>query len=429
MSDPFFTVAVPSKNRPSEVDRTLRSVLEQTFENIEVVVCDNSDTAAAAQTRAVVERFDDARVRYIRASGRLSMPDNWDHAVAAAKGEYVGILTDRSVLRRDALEVVHREIAATDAKLVNWFNDLYARDPAGTAFKRRQSTFKRHRFTADEVLDYFVHGHPKFSPKIVPKLMTSVCHRSILDAIRSSPVGRCCPPVSPDFTSGFLMLAHCEWFLTLDESLYVSCGVGNGSAFRRRGELAERFRQDLGMEWVEMVDRMPSAACFSHAAVLNDLTRIRDMIPDRLPGIEIDRTQYYLGCMYDYVKTSKHGVRRDEDLSLLLDALDREPAEIRDRVKATTIFTDASTPTAAKQVKEKAKARVRATIGPTAQPAFDTVFEAMAWDAANPRTPADSSFLDVKPGIDQLRTPTRPKRVKRRTARVWTRLAGARARH
>jgi hypothetical protein len=93
--------------------------------------------------------------------------------------------------------------------------------------------------------------------------MSSLCHRSILDAIRATPVGRCCPPVCPDYTSGFLMLAHCDWALILHEALFVSCGFGNGFEFRMRGELADRFMRDLGMTWSELVDHMPSQACFT----------------------------------------------------------------------------------------------------------------------------------------------------------------------
>jgi hypothetical protein len=50
-----------------------------------------------------------------------------------------------------------------------------------------------------------------------------------------------CPPVCPDYTSGYLMVAHTERIVLLDDSLFVSCGLGNGSAFSRRGPLADRF--------------------------------------------------------------------------------------------------------------------------------------------------------------------------------------------
>ncbi len=411
MNRPFFTVAIPTKNRPDRVGNAARSVLEQTFEGFEVIVCDNSDEAEAEATAAIVDELGDPRVRYVRTSGRLSMPDNWERAIEEARGEYVGILTDRSVFRHDAMQVVHDEIAGSGAQLVTWFNDLYGKGASGKEFKRRACTLKRYRHSSETILDYFLHGNPKYSTKVIPKLMTSFCSRATLDEIRSGPVGRCCPPVAPDFTSGFLMLAHCEWVLTLDECLYVSCGAGNGSDFRRGGELADRFRRDLGMEWHEIVDRMPSDACFSHALVLNDLMRVRDAIPDRLPNVEIDRVQYYMGCLIDFVKAAQHGARRDDDLDALLAALEQEPPQISDRVRQTRLFATAATPDG---VRAKLEAKASGERSAPA-PEFDTVFEAMEWDAANPREAAATSLVELGFGLDQLldksrAQPARPKK-------------------
>jgi glycosyl transferase family 2 len=410
VSSPFFTIAIPTKNRPDRVENAVRSVVDQTFGDLEVIVCDNSDTAESRQTAAVVAGFGDPRVRYVRTSGDLSMPDNWDRAIADARGEYVGILTDRSVFRADAMEVVHAGIELTGAQLVNWFNDLYGRGPNGNELKRRGCTLNRYRHSGEAILEYFVHGDPKYATKVVPKLMTSVCQRSVLETIRSTAVGRVCPPVAPDFTSGFLMLAHVEFVLTIDDSLYVSCGSGNGAAFRRGGELADRFRRDLGMEWSDFVDYMPSDACFAHALVLNDLMRVRAAVPDLLGHFEIDRRQYYLGCFLDYVKAARHGARRDTDLALLLAALEREPSEVKKWVMETSLYASAVAPGG---VKERV-AGTLASLAPNPLPEFDSVFDAMAWDNAHPREPIETSFMDLRRGLDQMNKVRRRRRKHRR---------------
>ncbi len=77
--------------------------------------------------------------------------------------------------------------------------------------------------------------------------MTAVCARRVIDEVRSSPLGRICPPVCPDYTSGCLMLAHTDRIVLVDDALFISIGSGNGSSFRRRGPLADRFLRDLGM--------------------------------------------------------------------------------------------------------------------------------------------------------------------------------------
>jgi len=389
--EPFFTIAIPTKNRPDQLRNAIQSTLQQTFSDFEVVVCDNSDEPQSAETAAVVRDLADPRIRYVRTNGRLSMADNWDRAIAEARGRFVGILTDRSVFRRDALQVARTEIDITGAKVLVWANDLYGRDPEGTVYKRRPSTFKRFLHTPDAILDYFLHGHPKYSSKVIPKLLAGVCDRAILDAIRST-TSRVCFPVSPDYTSGFLVLAHCDQVLSIDASLYVSCGTGNGSNFRQRGELADRFRADLGLEWRDMVDRMPSEACFSTGTVLNDFLRVRELVPDRLGHLELDKFQYYLGCLFDYIKTSRHGVLRSEDFQVLLHALEQESPDVRDKVRATRYFEGAINLELMPTLDEETKDHTIAADEPLR---FDTVFDAMAWDEANPRTPASSTYLDL----------------------------------
>lgn len=43
MSRPFFTVAIPTKNRVDRLRNAIRSVREQTFADFELIVCDNCD--------------------------------------------------------------------------------------------------------------------------------------------------------------------------------------------------------------------------------------------------------------------------------------------------------------------------------------------------------------------------------------------------
>ncbi len=70
--------------------------------------------------------------------------------------------------------------------------------------------------------------------------------------------------------------------------------------------------------------------------------------------------------------------------------------------------------------------------GTAAPPSCDTVFEAMAWDAANPREPAARTFMDLEYGLDQLlevprARASKPPRAARRGSRLHELLSRARA--
>jgi glycosyltransferase involved in cell wall biosynthesis len=403
MSRPFFTVAIPTKNRVDRLRNAVRSVLEQTFADVEVIVCDNCDEHESARTAAVVQDARDSRVRYVRTNGRLAMPDNWERAIADARGEYVTILTDRSVFRRDALSLIHAEIERSGAPIVGWFPDAYGRDPAGTMFKRRVCSGERREFDSAELLRYFAHGHPTFGTKLLPKLMGAVCQRDVIERVRRSPLGRICPPVCPDYTSGYLMLAHTDRFVLLDDSLYVSCGLGNGSAFRRRGPLADRFRRDLGMSWSDLVDRMPTDACFSHAVVLNDLMRLREVLPEEFASCDLDRRRYYAGCLLDYFRSARAGTDLSEDYDSLIDGLSREDDEVQRWVRSRQVYLEAL----AVMPPEKSEKGPRAEDPEAADapdddvPRFPTVFDALDWGERVPRKMGPNVLL-ATPDLESM---------------------------
>jgi glycosyltransferase involved in cell wall biosynthesis len=415
LTEPFFTIAIPTKNRPERVGSSIKSVLRQTFQDFEVIVCDNSDEHEATLTRAIVDELGDQRVRYIRTSGTLSMPDNWDASIADARGKYVGILTDRSAYRRDALEIAASEIERTGTRMVSWFPDHYDRGADGI-LSRRPRTARRHYFYTGTILSYFLNGHPKFAPKIIPRLMSGVYDQTILEKIRESAVGRCCPPVSPDYTSGFLMLAHSGWVLMIDEALFVSCGTGNGSAFRQRKALAERFLREINMTWSDIVDHTPSRACFSFGALLNDFLRMRELLPESFPGLKVNRTQYYLGCMYDYVK-SRAVESLAEDFRLLMEALSCESADIQREVRSNGIYQVAVALSEQEPRQEPGDAVTVPANDNDQLLRFATVFDALDWSEAHPQDPAPQSFLDFLPSYaDAARPPKlRARKVPRRT--------------
>jgi glycosyltransferase involved in cell wall biosynthesis len=397
---PFFTIAIPTKNRTDQLRNAVRSVREQTFDDVEIVVCDNSDEPHAPAVASIVAATEDPRVRYVRTSGNLSMPDNWERAIADARGEYVGILTDRSVFRRDALSLVHAEIEHSGTPVVGWFPDQYGRDPAGTMFKRRVCSGERREFDSHELLSYFAHGHPTAGSKLLPKLMTAVCHRSVIEQVKRSPLGRMCPPVCPDYTSGYLMVAHTERIVLLDDSLFVSCGLGNGSAFRRRGPLADRFRRDLGMSWSDLVDRMPTDACFTHALVLNDLMRLRETLPEAFAVCDLDLPRYYAGCLLDYFRASRAGADLAEDYDSLIEGLNRENDEVQRWVRSRQVYLEAM----AVLPPERGRS---SEVDPDADapdddlPRFPTVFAALDWGERTPR-PLGPNVLLAMPGLDSF---------------------------
>ena len=61
-SQPFFTVIIPTYNREGMIGRAVEHVLNQSFRDFELIVVDDGSTD---KTKAVLEQFDDNRLRVI----------------------------------------------------------------------------------------------------------------------------------------------------------------------------------------------------------------------------------------------------------------------------------------------------------------------------------------------------------------------------
>ena len=117
MKNPKLTVIIPTRERADTLFHTLRTVVEQDYENLEIIVSDN---ASNDNTEAIVRRFSDPRLNYINTGQRLGMSENWEFALGHVKGDFVMYLGDDDGLLPEACSDVAKIISSTDTKAVIW---------------------------------------------------------------------------------------------------------------------------------------------------------------------------------------------------------------------------------------------------------------------------------------------------------------------
>jgi len=112
MSKPVFSVVIPTYNRRDLVSYAVRSVLNQRFGDLEVVVSDNCSTD---DTAAVIGRIDDPRVRYVRTAAHVPISYSWEYARSQARGRLIMMLSDDDALVPEALDRFAQESSRYDA--------------------------------------------------------------------------------------------------------------------------------------------------------------------------------------------------------------------------------------------------------------------------------------------------------------------------
>lgn len=107
VSTPLVSVCIPAYRRPHELREALESVMDQDFDDLEIVVGDDSGDLAE-----VVHSVGDGRIRYLRNQARLGMSGNWSLTLDNARGKYRALLMDDDVLLPGFLSAT---VAALDA--------------------------------------------------------------------------------------------------------------------------------------------------------------------------------------------------------------------------------------------------------------------------------------------------------------------------
>jgi len=88
----LVTIYIPTHNRPSLVKRAIQSVLNQTYNRIELIVCDDgSDWDSYEEVRTLIKNVGGHYIRIDSASGACAARNK---AIKAATGEYITGLDD-----------------------------------------------------------------------------------------------------------------------------------------------------------------------------------------------------------------------------------------------------------------------------------------------------------------------------------------------
>ncbi len=131
MSHPAVTIPIAAyRSRPEHLSAAIRSALDQTFPDFEVIVSDDSPDETL---KPLVDRFQDPRLRYRHNSPALGVAHNHWSCFGQASGEYVAILNHDDLLEPTFLEKLLAPLDA-DADLALAFCDHWVIDQDGRRF-------------------------------------------------------------------------------------------------------------------------------------------------------------------------------------------------------------------------------------------------------------------------------------------------------
>ena len=123
VASPLVSICIPVYNRADIIANTIKCVVEQTYENLEILIVDNASTDNIEE---VVSQFTDKRMQYIKNSKNLGQFGNFNRCIEVSNGDYIHILHSDDIIPPDFIRTciefleshAHVMMTCTSAKIV-----------------------------------------------------------------------------------------------------------------------------------------------------------------------------------------------------------------------------------------------------------------------------------------------------------------------
>ena len=341
MPRPYFSVILPTKNRAGLISYAISSLLNQEFEDWELILVDNDDSTATAEYYySGLLRFLDNRFRYVRTGG-LPMADNWEAGLARVRGDYVYVLEDKAVLWPWMLRSVRQTIEEHGADCII-FDAAFQAPPERIDPRRADrlpvlhfpppgSGMRKTPLSSRSVIEAFARqGWPVLAAH-APRSINSVCSKTLIDKIRSKAANRFYHQLQCDVTAGLLMLDLEEQIVKIESPL-VTFGyhpTTSAGALGKTGlDKAFGGMHDLSVDGLELLEAMP----LGHMAVLHnfcfcDLKSMQRYAQYNLKEVKVRADDYFTLVLGDLDELQQNGV----DVSTLRQGLLRVRTDYREQ--------------------------------------------------------------------------------------------------
>ncbi len=201
-----FTIIIPTYNRAETVYHTLRTCLEQNYDNFEVIVSDGFSTD---KTKEIVKSFNDDRIRYYNTEKIVDMAQNWEFGLSKVTStDFVTVLGDDDGFLKNSLSLLNSIINRHKVKCVTWEKIEYCwPEHIAESFRNYlclglDNTYRiiQSKNIAQRAADL------NFPYNMLPCLYNSVVSFEVLKKIKDASRGKFFYGTSPDVYSAFAIV-------------------------------------------------------------------------------------------------------------------------------------------------------------------------------------------------------------------------------
>lgn len=321
---PRYSILLPTRNGASLLENCLRSILDQSYEDFELVVSDNASTD---DTAAILDRYGaDPRLTRIKQDELVDVTENWNRALARSSGDRISLIGDDDVLlpgyfeRLDRLVeqhgdpdvLLHNASAFAFPGFANSATSAYAPTfytPLPPLPSSGPMSAAQLRFIVDELFS--------FDFPIPLNMQTAVVKRSAAEHL---PGGLFKPPFPDFYALAGLMLSDVSWAISPERLTVIGVSPKSFGRTVHSSTSGQSAKSYLGV--ASSFDRqLPGSEVMN--GHYETLQLLKADFPGALDGTEISRVDYVWQQAYSWYVQRRLGSLQNRDVLERARLLDR----------------------------------------------------------------------------------------------------------
>lgn len=277
---------IPTRNRASFAIAAVQSLLAQDVD-LEIFVSDNSTDPEPLREFCRAE----PRVRYLRPSAELSMPEHWDwairQAVALSSASHFTVHYDRKFSKPGIWGTLAAAASKTPDVLLSFPVDAIAHQPPPLRVWQTPWTGKMFTIRTAQVARLVADGQVVASAHAIPVLSNCIVPRAVFDAIVER-FGNVCSSDAPDTSFLARFLALYDRYIHFDRAAGILYGStrSNGLGYLRGtgGDFGDYQTLWAGRPWLDAAP-IPGINLGSNM-LFHEYEVVRRETGDRLPPLD-----------------------------------------------------------------------------------------------------------------------------------------------
>ncbi|MFY0687764.1 MAG: glycosyltransferase family 2 protein [Cyclobacteriaceae bacterium] len=114
---PLVSICIPVYNGEKFLSEAIDCALDQTYDNIEIIVVDDQSTDTSVQVIQKYQKLDD-RIRYVANEQNIGLVGNWNGCLELVRGDWIKFHFQDDLMERDCIERLYQSAIANEVNLV-----------------------------------------------------------------------------------------------------------------------------------------------------------------------------------------------------------------------------------------------------------------------------------------------------------------------